>query len=155
MFSAVSVCQFVCQCVCQFVCTITSERLNVGRSNLAVRYTVQKFRPNTKVKIKRQRHQGQKKRKTAESSPLTMHSRACIIARPYAACCNRRYHCVPPGGDGLRQWENQLMLSSIYMQTFVACMRLCVLWIWLKGFLIFAIIASIKAAMTSSSVVAS
>ena len=31
---------------------------------------------------------------------MTMHSRACAVARPYAAGSNRRYDCVPPGGDG-------------------------------------------------------
>jgi len=67
MFSAAS--------VCLFVRTINSERLNIGRSNLAVRYTVQKSRPNSKVMVKGQRLRslGTKKRKTAESSPLTMH----------------------------------------------------------------------------------
>ena len=73
---------FACQFVSVFVCTITSERLNIGRSNLAVRYTVQKSPPSSKVKVKGQGHQGQKK--TAQSSPLTMHSRACAVARPYA-----------------------------------------------------------------------
>jgi len=34
------------------------------------------------------------------------------IARPYAVLSNGWYHCVPPGGDGLRRWENQRMLSS-------------------------------------------
>jgi len=59
---------FVCQCVSVFVRTITSERLNVGRSNLTVRlYTVQKSHPTSKVKVKGQDHQEQK-RKTAESS---------------------------------------------------------------------------------------
>jgi len=41
-----------------FVCTITSEQLNVGRSNLAVRCSVQKSRPS--LKVKRQGHQGQR-----------------------------------------------------------------------------------------------
>ena len=62
-----------------------------------------------------------KKRKTAESSPLTMHSRACVVARPYAARSNRRYHCVPPGGDGLRRWEDQGMLSSSSMSVEQCC----------------------------------
>jgi len=74
---------FVCQVVCQFVCSITSERLNVGRSNLAVRYIVQKSRPTSNVKD--QGHKGQKTTKNSESSPLTMHSRVCAVARPYAA----------------------------------------------------------------------
>ena len=33
----------------------------------------------------RSRSPGTKKTKTAESSPLTMHSRACAVARPYTA----------------------------------------------------------------------
>ena len=45
---------------------------------------------------------------------MTVYSSACAVARPYAARSNRRYHyhCVPPGGDELRRWENQRMLSS-------------------------------------------
>jgi len=43
--------------------TITSERLNVGRSNVAVRYVVQKYRPSSKVKVEGQGHQGQKNEK--------------------------------------------------------------------------------------------
>jgi len=75
--------------VCLFVRTITSERLNVGPSNLAVRYNVQKSRKSSTVKVSGQRSKvkvtGDKKRNTAESSPLTMHSRASAVARPYAA----------------------------------------------------------------------
>ena len=48
--------------MCLFVRTITSERLNVGRSKLAVRYVVRKFRPSSKVKVKGQCHQGRKKK---------------------------------------------------------------------------------------------
>jgi len=44
-----------------------------------------------------------------------MHSSACAVARQYAAHSNRRYHCVPPGGDGLRWWENQRTLSSVVL----------------------------------------
>jgi len=44
---------------------------------LAVSYTVQKSGPSSKVKVTRDRTQ-----KTAESSPLTMHSRAYAVARP-------------------------------------------------------------------------
>jgi len=98
MFSAASVCQFVCL----FVRTIAVEWLNVGRSNLAVRCTVQKSRPRSTVKVKGQRSRspGTEKEKNAESSPLTMHSRACAVARPYAARSNRRYHCV-----AVRRWR--------------------------------------------------
>jgi len=64
---------------------------------LAVSYIVQKFRPSLKDKVKGQGHQEQE-RNTAESSPLTMHTRACAVARPYAASSNRRYHCVAAPG---------------------------------------------------------
>ena len=110
---------FVCQCVCQFVGmffrTITSERLNLAPSNLAVRYVVQKSHPSSKVKVKGQGHQGQKTKNCSESSPLTVHCRECAVAGPYAARSNRRYHCVPLGGNGLRLWENQCMLSSLFV----------------------------------------
>ena len=59
MFSVASVCQFVCL----FVNMMTSERLNIGWWNLAVRCTVQKSRPSSNVKIKGQGHQGQKNEK--------------------------------------------------------------------------------------------
>jgi len=38
-----------------------------------------KSHPSSKVQVTRD-----KKRKTAESSPLTMHSRMCAVARPHA-----------------------------------------------------------------------
>ena len=87
MFSAAS--------VCFFVRTITSERLNVGRLNLAVRYTVglRKSRPSSKVKG--QCHQGQKNQKTAESPPLTMHSRACAVSRTQHATIDDTIACRP------------------------------------------------------------
>jgi len=72
------VCLFVS--VSMFVRMITSKRLNVGPSNLAVRYVVQKSHPSLKVKVKDQAHQGQKKTKNCW---LTMRTRACAVARPY------------------------------------------------------------------------
>jgi len=75
--SAVDVFIGVWMFVCLFVRIITSERLNVGRWNLAVRCIVQKSHPSSNVKVKGQGHQGQKRRKKPdESSPLTMHSHA-------------------------------------------------------------------------------
>jgi len=57
----------------------------------------------SRSKVEGQGHQGQKQRKTAESSPLTMHSKACGVPRtPYAARSSRRYHCVAAGGRGDR-----------------------------------------------------
>ena len=56
----VRVCVCVCLSVCQFVRMITSERLKAGRSNLTVRYIVQKSHQSSKVKVKVQGHQGQK-----------------------------------------------------------------------------------------------
>jgi len=57
-----SSCQCVCQCVCLFVRTIPSERLNVGQSTFAVRYTVQKSRPSSKVKVKGKATRDKKKK---------------------------------------------------------------------------------------------
>jgi len=62
----------------------------------------------SKVKVTRDK----KQRKTAESSPLTMHSRACAVGRTQQAATDDTI-AWPPGGDGLRRWENQRMLSSI------------------------------------------
>ena len=103
-FVSVLVCQFVSRPM--FVRTITSERLHVGRSNLAVRYVVQKFRPSSKVKVKGQSSSTKIEKLLIRVIPIDNAYRA----RPYAA--RRRYHCVPPGGDGLRRWQNQRMLSS-------------------------------------------
>ena len=106
MFSAASVCLSVCLFVCLFVCLSVCKYVcphdnfrttkHIGRSNLAVRYVVQKSRTSSKVKFKGQRSRspGTKKRKTAESSALTMHSRACAIARPYAARSTQQ-HTTP------------------------------------------------------------
>jgi len=70
MFSVASVCLSVCLIVffylfdvSVFVRTITSERLNIRRSNLAVRYIVQTSCPSWNVKVKGQGHQEQKKTK--------------------------------------------------------------------------------------------
>jgi len=48
---------------------------------LAVRCAVEKSHPssNVKVKVQRSRSPGTKRQKTAESSPLTMHSKACAV----------------------------------------------------------------------------
>jgi len=128
MFSAA----FVCLFVSVFDRTITSDRLNLGRSNLAVRYIVQKSRQSSMVKG--QGHHGQKKTKNCWVTPIdnamTRSSafaalanlgytsdiviiiiiiKACAVARLYAACSNRRYHCVPPGGDGLCRWAKSAL----------------------------------------------
>ena len=80
-----------------FVRTITSERLNVGRSSLAVTYAVQKSRPSSKVKIKgrRSRSPGTKKRKTAELSPLTLPSKACAVGGTQQAATDDTIACRP------------------------------------------------------------
>ena len=90
----------------------------------------------SKVKVTRD-----KKRKTAETSPLTVHSKACASA-PYATCSSRRYHCIPAGGDmvtavhadgGLPErssgalrpvhQENQHMLTSCPLKIFHFAVR--------------------------------
>ena len=111
MFSAASVCLSVCQYICPHDNFRTTKRRTtklggwVHCTKILPEFEGQGQR--SKVKVTRD-----KKRKTAESSPLIMHSRACAVARPYAARSNTRYHCVPPGGDKLRRRENQRMLSS-------------------------------------------
>jgi len=111
MFSAAFVCLSrgrVCQCVCLFVRTITSERLNVGRSNLAVRYIVQKSYPSSKVKVKGERSRSP----GTENEKLLSHPHGqCIVGRaPYLGRTQQSATgdsiAWPPGGDGLRWWEN-------------------------------------------------
>ena len=53
-----------------------------------------------------------KKRKTAKSSPLTMHSRACVVGHMQQAATDDTI-AWPPAGDGLHWWDNQRMLSII------------------------------------------
>jgi len=103
---------FVCQCVCPHDNFRTTKR-RTNKVGCYIQCT--KISPEfegqgqrSKAKVARD-----KKRKNAESSPLTMHSRACAVARPYAASSNGRYHCVAARGYWLRRWENQRMLSSL------------------------------------------
>jgi len=67
--------------------------------------------PEFECQGQRSGHRGQKKRKTAESSPLIVHSRACAVGRMQQAATDDTI-AWPPRGDGLRWWENQRMLSS-------------------------------------------
>jgi len=60
----------------------------------------------SKVKVARV-----KKRRTAESSPLTMISRAWVVGHTQQAATDNTI-AWPPRGDVLRRWENQHMLSS-------------------------------------------
>jgi len=65
-----------------------------------------------KVKGQRSRSPGTKKRKNAESFPLTMHSKACAIGGTQQAETDDTT-AWPPGGDRLCRWENQHMMSSL------------------------------------------
>jgi len=64
-------------------------------------------------KVKAQGHQGQK-RKTAELSPLTIHSKVCTAGGTHQKATDDTT-AWPAGGDGLRRWENQRMLSSLFV----------------------------------------
>jgi len=64
----------------------------------------------SKVKVTRD-----KKRKSAESYPLTMHSTACAVGRTQHAATDDTIE-QPPEGDGLHRWENQRMLSIFIIQ---------------------------------------
>jgi len=57
-----------------------------------------------------------KNKKPAETSPLTMHSRACAVAigRTQEAATVDTI-AWPPGGDGLRRRENERMLSRCFV----------------------------------------
>ena len=81
---------------------------------MAVRYSVQKSRPISKVKGQGRQRQ-KKNKKVAESSPLTVHSTVCHTQQ--AATDNTI--AWPPRDDGLRQFENQRMLSSIVLKYFL------------------------------------
>jgi len=74
----------------------------------------------SRSKVKGQRSKvkvtGTKKRKTAESCPLTMHSRACAVGRTQQAAADDTT-AWPPMGDGLRGCENQRVLSSVSTDT--------------------------------------
>ena len=112
---------FVSLSMCLFVRTITSEWSNVGWWNLAVRYIVPKScrsrMSRSKVKVTRN-----KKWKTAKSSPLTVHSRACAVDRTQQAATDDTI-VWPPRGDGLCWWENQCMLSSLSVSLSVCYLR--------------------------------
>jgi len=109
MFSAASVCQFGCL----FVDTITSEWLNVKWRNLAVKYTVQNLarvrmsRSKVKVtgtKIEKVQHFVRESSSGARTS--------CGI--PFGN--GPREHGPPPV---LRRWENQRMVSSYELGTYM------------------------------------
>jgi len=73
---------------------------------------VQKSSLILSVKVKSQRSRSQdKKRKTAESFPLTVHSKSCAVGSTQQAATDDII-AWPPGGDGLRRWENQRMVTS-------------------------------------------
>jgi len=74
-----------------------SERLNVGRSNLAIRYTLQKS-----PEFEGQGHQEQK----------CIEQCALLLGRTQQAATDDTI-AWPFRADGLRRWENQRMLSSI------------------------------------------
>ena len=90
----------------------------------------------SRSKVKGHGHQGQKNRKTAESSAFTMHTRACAVDRTHQAATDDTI-AWPPRGDGLRRWENQrisfclvlmkinLLLYCAVLYSIVYCIALC------------------------------
>ena len=74
-------------------------------TKISPEFECQRQRP--KVKVTRD-----KKRKTAESSPLTMHSKACAVGGAQQAATDDTTAWLP-GGDRLRRWENQRMLPTL------------------------------------------
>ena len=85
MLSAASVSQFVCQ-------HDTSERLNVGWWNLAVRCTVQKSRPRVQIWGLTSRSSGTKNENVRHFSGAVLGGASCVVRQFYAggkisACC--------------------------------------------------------------------
>jgi len=68
----------------------------------------------SKVKVTRD-----KERKTAESSPLTVHSKACAVGGTQQVATDDTI-AWPPSGDGLGRWKNRRMLSSFNIQNVVS-----------------------------------
>jgi len=66
-------------------------------SNLQRRRVWSVARTSLNVKVKGQGHQGQKERKTAESSPLTMRSKACAVRRTLHAAADDTIASQPRG----------------------------------------------------------
>ena len=93
LFVSLSVCLLVCLFVCQHddFRTIKLRMMKLGRW---VHCTEVSPSSNLGVKGQRSRSPGTKKRKTVESSPLTMHVNGDDAARS-----SRRYHCVSVEGD--------------------------------------------------------
>ena len=86
--------------VCLFVRTTKRRTIKVGGQVHCTKISLEFECRGQRSKVKVTRD---KKRKTAESSPSTMHSRACAVAigrTQHAARSNRRCHCVPPGVTG-------------------------------------------------------
>jgi len=76
------------------------------------------FESRSKVKVTRDK---KREKKTAEPSPLTMHSKACADCAVGGMQQSATYDTIAwtPGGDGLRRWENERMLSSLFVSLFV------------------------------------
>jgi len=74
-----------------------------------------KISPEFKFQVKGQGHREQKKRKTAESSPLTMHSKACTIGHMQQAATDDTI--APPGVDELRRGKISACCLVFKMQT--------------------------------------
>ena len=113
------VCLFVCQFASVFVCphdifrTITLRTMKLGGQLHSARISPEFECQGQMSKVK---VTGDKKRKTAESSLLTMHSRACAVGRTQEAATDDTIAWpLRVRGDGLRRWENQRMLSSFIL----------------------------------------
>jgi len=137
MSSAVS----VCLSLCQFVRMITSERLNVGLWNLAIRCMVQKSHPSSNLGVKGQGHQGQKNEKLLSHPHWQYIVRHALLRRTLHAAADyiplrrsrgwqgngstrwRRFAGAVLGAlrppPVLCRWENQHMLTSLSVCQYV------------------------------------
>ena len=99
--------------VCLFVCPHDNFQMTKRRTmKLCI---VQKSHPSFKVKVTRDK----KKQKSAESSPLTVHSTTCAVGCMQQAATGDTI-VWPPRGDGLCRWENQHLLSSSAIRLYLS-----------------------------------
>jgi len=69
----------------------------------------------SRSKVKGQGQQGQKKRKTAESFPLTMHNKACAVGRTQQSAADETIAWLPAGGDGVMAVHADGGLRAVYV----------------------------------------
>jgi len=116
---------FSAPCVCFFVCQHYNFQ-TIKRRMVKLGSYVHCTKISPEFECQRSRSLGTKKGKTSESSPLTVHSKACTVGLTQQAATDNTI-AWSPRGDGsarwwrLRRWENQCMLSSFVNYLYQRC----------------------------------